>query len=154
MRTVSLPNLLEDAKNIDPLLSTDGWQTLMTFTRESARKFLHLYTVKRSLFLICTFQLLPHLLQHLGRIHPEVQTMTLIFRPRFTIKSQRRKQLLMVVQVEAVALELGSAHTVRSRTTTEEIAMCVDCHYRALEPGCAYYNRNLYFVEHEVTLLS
>jgi len=36
MHTVSSPHLLEDAKNIDPVLSTEGWQTLMTFTRESA----------------------------------------------------------------------------------------------------------------------
>jgi len=35
MHTVSSPNLLEDAKNIDPVLATDSWQTLMTFTRES-----------------------------------------------------------------------------------------------------------------------
>ena len=38
MRTITDPHLLEDAKNIDPVLSTEGWQTLMTFTRESARK--------------------------------------------------------------------------------------------------------------------
>ncbi|KAF4623437.1 hypothetical protein D9613_001678 [Agrocybe pediades] len=36
MRTVTSPNLLEDAKNIDPVLTTEGWNTLMTFTRESA----------------------------------------------------------------------------------------------------------------------
>ena len=40
MHTVSSPNLLEDAKNIDPVLATDSWQTLMTFTRESGRKLL------------------------------------------------------------------------------------------------------------------
>ena len=40
MHTVSSPNLLEDAKNIDPVLATDSWQTLMTFTRESSREFL------------------------------------------------------------------------------------------------------------------
>ena len=38
MHTVSSPNLLEDAKNIDPVLETDSWQTLMTFTRESSRE--------------------------------------------------------------------------------------------------------------------
>jgi len=38
MRTVSSPHLLEDAKNIDPVLKTEGWETLMTFTRESARE--------------------------------------------------------------------------------------------------------------------
>lgn len=38
MHTVSSPNLLEDAKNIDPVLATDSWQTLMTFTRESSRE--------------------------------------------------------------------------------------------------------------------
>ncbi|KZP32264.1 polyubiquitin-tagged protein recognition complex, Npl4 component [Athelia psychrophila] len=36
MRTASLPNLLEDVKLLDPLLATEGWQTLMTFARESA----------------------------------------------------------------------------------------------------------------------
>ncbi|KAJ7596715.1 NPL4 family-domain-containing protein [Mycena floridula] len=36
MQTVSSPTLLEDPTQLDPLLSTDGWQTLMTFTRESA----------------------------------------------------------------------------------------------------------------------
>ena len=39
MRTVSSPNLLEDATNIDPILETGSWQTLMTFTRESSREF-------------------------------------------------------------------------------------------------------------------
>jgi nuclear protein localization family protein 4 len=38
MHTVSSPHLLEDAKNIDPVLKTEGWETLMTFTRESARE--------------------------------------------------------------------------------------------------------------------
>jgi len=36
MRTASLPNLLENTTLLDPLLTTEGWQTLMTFTRESA----------------------------------------------------------------------------------------------------------------------
>jgi len=40
MRTLSTPNLIDNAKNIDPILKTDGWQTLMTFTRESAREYL------------------------------------------------------------------------------------------------------------------
>ncbi|GLB36468.1 putative NPL4 family, putative zinc binding region [Lyophyllum shimeji] len=35
-RTATEPNLLEDLSLLDPLLSTEGWQTLMTFTRESA----------------------------------------------------------------------------------------------------------------------
>ena len=38
MRTVSSPRLLEEAKNIDQVLGTEGWETLMTFTRESARE--------------------------------------------------------------------------------------------------------------------
>ncbi|KAF5374904.1 hypothetical protein D9758_000481 [Tetrapyrgos nigripes] len=36
IRTVSSPTLLEDSSQLDPLLATEGWQTLMTFTRESA----------------------------------------------------------------------------------------------------------------------
>lgn len=38
MRTASSPNLLEDVKLLDPLIATEGWQTLMTFARESARE--------------------------------------------------------------------------------------------------------------------
>ncbi|KAF8078317.1 NPL4 family-domain-containing protein [Lyophyllum atratum] len=34
--TVSDPNLLENLSLLDPLLATEGWHTLMTFTRESA----------------------------------------------------------------------------------------------------------------------
>jgi nuclear protein localization family protein 4 len=36
MQTASSPNLLEDATLLDPLLATDSWQTLITFTREHA----------------------------------------------------------------------------------------------------------------------
>ncbi|KAJ7225887.1 NPL4 family-domain-containing protein [Mycena pura] len=36
MRIVSSPNLLEDLSQLDPLLASDGWKTLMTFTRETA----------------------------------------------------------------------------------------------------------------------
>jgi nuclear protein localization family protein 4 len=37
IQTASSPNLLEDVIRLDPLLATDGWQTLMTFAREHAR---------------------------------------------------------------------------------------------------------------------
>ncbi|KAG6817620.1 hypothetical protein H0H87_006248 [Tephrocybe sp. NHM501043] len=36
VQTVSRPDLLEDPSSLDPLLATEGWHTLMTFTRESA----------------------------------------------------------------------------------------------------------------------
>ncbi|KAK0473285.1 NPL4 family-domain-containing protein [Armillaria novae-zelandiae] len=36
MRTVTSSTLLDDVSQLDPLLSTEGWHTLMTFTRESA----------------------------------------------------------------------------------------------------------------------
>lgn len=39
MRTVSRPDLLEDAGALDAVLATEGWHTLMTFTRESARAY-------------------------------------------------------------------------------------------------------------------
>lgn len=35
MRIVTSPTLLEDLSQLDPLLATEGWNTLMTFTRES-----------------------------------------------------------------------------------------------------------------------
>ncbi len=38
MRSVTSSTLLEDVSQLDPLLSTEGWHTLMTFTRESARE--------------------------------------------------------------------------------------------------------------------
>ncbi|KAF9270550.1 polyubiquitin-tagged protein recognition complex, Npl4 component [Marasmius fiardii PR-910] len=36
LKTVSSPTLLEDQNQLDPILATDGWQTLMTFAREHA----------------------------------------------------------------------------------------------------------------------
>ncbi|TFK41295.1 NPL4 family-domain-containing protein [Crucibulum laeve] len=36
MKIASSPTLLEDTSQLDPLLASDSWQTLMTFTRESA----------------------------------------------------------------------------------------------------------------------
>ncbi|KAJ2920228.1 hypothetical protein MD484_g186, partial [Candolleomyces efflorescens] len=36
IKIVSSPKLMEDPSVLDPLLSTDSWQTLMTFTREHA----------------------------------------------------------------------------------------------------------------------
>jgi len=38
VQTLSLPKLLEEPSLLDPLLATEGWQTLMTFTRESSRE--------------------------------------------------------------------------------------------------------------------
>lgn len=45
MRTVTLPDLLENAENLNPVLATDSWQTLMTFTRESARECFYLFII-------------------------------------------------------------------------------------------------------------
>ncbi|KAE9395934.1 polyubiquitin-tagged protein recognition complex, Npl4 component [Gymnopus androsaceus JB14] len=39
MQVATSPNLMTDPSQLDPLLATDGWQTLMTFTRENAREF-------------------------------------------------------------------------------------------------------------------
>jgi hypothetical protein len=39
MRIITSPNLLEDLSQLDPLLATEGWNTLMTFTRETGCKF-------------------------------------------------------------------------------------------------------------------
>lgn len=43
MRTLSNPKIFEDISLLDPVLNSDSWQTLMTFTRESARKSYVLY---------------------------------------------------------------------------------------------------------------
>ena len=39
VRTATAPNL-DDPTVLDALIRTDGWQTLMTFTRETIRKCL------------------------------------------------------------------------------------------------------------------
>lgn len=44
IRTLSSPTLLEDITQLDAVLATEGWQTLMTFTRESARMFIFYFT--------------------------------------------------------------------------------------------------------------
>ncbi|KAF8898440.1 NPL4 family-domain-containing protein [Infundibulicybe gibba] len=36
IRTTTLPSLFEDLSQLDPVLASDSWQTLMTFTRETA----------------------------------------------------------------------------------------------------------------------
>lgn len=40
MSTVSHPDLLENPSLLDPLLATDAWHTLMTFTREHGKYLL------------------------------------------------------------------------------------------------------------------
>jgi nuclear protein localization protein 4 homolog len=39
MQTVTSPTLTEDPSQLDPVLQTEGWQTLMTFTLEHARMY-------------------------------------------------------------------------------------------------------------------
>ena len=39
VQMLSSPTLLEDPTQLDAILATEGWHTLMTFTRESARAF-------------------------------------------------------------------------------------------------------------------
>jgi nuclear protein localization protein 4 homolog len=41
IQTLSSPTLLEDLTQLDAVLGTEGWQTLMTFTRESAREWIY-----------------------------------------------------------------------------------------------------------------
>ena len=38
-RVASSPNLVDDLSQLDSLFETEGWQMLMTFTRESAREY-------------------------------------------------------------------------------------------------------------------
>jgi nuclear protein localization protein 4 homolog len=40
IRTATSPTLLEDTAQLDAVLVTEGWQTLLTFARETARTFL------------------------------------------------------------------------------------------------------------------
>ena len=38
LKSVSAPDLMDNPSALDPVLASDSWQTLMTFTREHARK--------------------------------------------------------------------------------------------------------------------
>ena len=39
IRVASSANVIEDPSLLDSLLDSEGWQTVMAFTRESARKY-------------------------------------------------------------------------------------------------------------------
>jgi hypothetical protein len=41
IKTASSPTLLEDASQLKALFSTEGWQTLITFARESGKPLSH-----------------------------------------------------------------------------------------------------------------
>ena len=45
LRAASSPNLFDDASVLDSVITTESWQTLMTFTREMAREFRHHLTM-------------------------------------------------------------------------------------------------------------
>jgi nuclear protein localization family protein 4 len=49
MRIITSPTLLEDLSQLDPLLATEGWNTLMTFTRETGCMFFFAFSCYFSL---------------------------------------------------------------------------------------------------------
>jgi hypothetical protein len=87
VKTVSNPKLLDEPSLLDPLLKTDGWQTLMTFTRESAREFHVKLLVLPNTRLIAQQKLHGHRALHPA--HPLTWTMT--FHKRCLTRLQPRK---------------------------------------------------------------
>ena len=87
--TVTSPSSLENPATLDALFKTESWQTLMTFTRESARK--------------CNSQplnfipYLYHFIQHRYRLRLRLDrhrhTWTKTYRGKCLIKSLLTKQL-------------------------------------------------------------
>ena len=51
LRAASSPNLLDDPAVLNSVITTESWQTLMTFTREMAREY-RFFTTQVA-FLIC-----------------------------------------------------------------------------------------------------
>lgn len=85
MRTLSNPKIFDDISLLDPVLNCDSWETLMTFTRESARKFdFPCISFKKKARLNIIIYLKPLDLHHLH--HPTEGTSTLTSRLKYLIK--------------------------------------------------------------------
>lgn len=111
-KVASSPTLLEDVGQLDPLMATEGWQTLITFVRESARKSPHRSNRSSA-----------HVTQPCAIITPHQPWMK-IYLKTYWIRLPPNRQPL------AVAAALVSALIVRLRTAMEEtIAKFVGCPY-------------------------
>lgn len=125
MHTVSLSDLLEDADNLNPVLATDSWQTLMTFTRESARECISCVSIILHITHIFPSKLRCQLrlLQAGGRAE-----WTMISHRRCLIRLQRRR--LRAQARAAGRQELGYARIARLRTRMGgRTVKCVGCRY-------------------------
>lgn len=118
-KVASSPALLEDVSLLDPLMATEGWQTLMTFVRESARKSPHLSDCSS----------FADVLQPCAIIIPHQPWMK-IFLKTYWIKLPLNKQL------PAVAAVLAFALIVRLRMLMEETtAKFAGCPYNDVQPS-------------------
>ena len=125
MRIVTSPNLLEDLSQLDPLLATEGWNTLMTFTRESGCKF----------FCCPVFIFSSNVRQRPNRPRPGTKT------SRKKCSTRLRPRKLPHAEVEQTAedpaLALGFVLIVHSRTRTA-----------ALTARFADYHCSIYLMKH------
>lgn len=107
MRIITSPTLLEDLSQLDPLLATEGWNTLMTFTRETGCMF---FLPSVAIFPLSDVG------QPLGRCRRRREMK--ISRRRFSTRSQLKKLLRGGTEetVEDPAPVSGSVLIVLSRT--------------------------------------
>lgn len=123
---------IDDPTILDDLLRTESWQTLMTFTRESARECIP--SLHTSFALTEHRQLAPQP-PHLPS--PEAPRTT--FRPRSSTRSPQKKRLLEAARRPprtsgAVGGTSGSARIVRSRTRMRDRT--------ARSAGCLWVRRS------------
>ena len=131
LRAASSPNLLEDPSILDSVIATDGWQTLMTFTREMART----YRAQNYVHSCLTLVLQPHDRQRLHLRHrcPRRRTWMKTFLPSST--NNLREKMLTLEAPQQVAHRavgiLGYVLTARLKTrTVGQIVRFVDCRCR------------------------
>jgi hypothetical protein len=116
VRTATSPRLLEDPSVLDALMKTDGWQTLLTFARESAREFF--------LYNMILFSWLQRYAHQLLLRHRQLQQTWDITMTRFLKISSIRLLQKRLLRVEEVAiLESGSVPIAPLKMTTEDMTV-------------------------------
>lgn len=131
LRAASSPNLLEDPSILDAVITTDGWQTLMTFTREMARTYLagdcYCYPKLTRVFQLHDRRLLRLWLRHLRWLWMKTF-------PASSMNNSHGKEPIAPLQQQAMQVAAGTSGyvlTARSRTRIAgRIVRFVDCRCR------------------------
>ena len=114
LEVATSPRLFDDLSVLDRVLNSDGWQTLMTFTKEMSCEWPRFRIVRRPLWELITL-----LLQLQSNQRPSPPGLVAVWTRRsllkYSIKYESQKWRL-----EGVVLRQGSgsANTVRSKTLT------------------------------------